>query len=158
MPKSTYATTLLILLSIAFAGCDGGGMQAAAKIAPAEPQIQPGGYSNIDNNYLQGLIDKGITVVDIRRQEEWRQTGILKGSKTITFFSKNGQFNPNFAPQFTALVSPDEPVVLICRTGNRTIAASQAIAQQLGYQNVMNVTDGITQWIKEGRPVEKYVN
>jgi len=122
----------------------------------AEPILQSGGYSNIDNAFLDDLIAKGVTIVDIRRQEEWQQTGLVKGSKTITFFDHRGQINPNFVPEFTAIAKPDQPVALICRTGSRTQAASQAIAQQLGYKNVMNVTHGITGWIAEKRPVVKY--
>ncbi len=122
----------------------------------ADPIPQAGGYSNIDNAFLDRLIAKGVTVVDIRRQEEWRQTGIIKGSKTITFFDQTGQINPQFLPEFKAIAKPDQPVALICRTGNRTQAASQAIAQQLGYKNVMNVTHGITGWIAEKRSVVKY--
>ncbi|MEE9309973.1 MAG: rhodanese-like domain-containing protein [Cocleimonas sp.] len=122
----------------------------------ADPIPQTGGYSNIDNATLKELIAQGVTVVDIRRQEEWQQTGIVKGSKTITFFDHMGRINPNFVPEFTAIADPSKPVALICRTGNRTQAASQAIAQQLGYKNVMNVTNGITGWISEKRPVVRY--
>jgi len=122
----------------------------------AEPIPQAGGYSNIDYDNLSDLIAKGVTVVDIRRKDEWEHTGIIKGSKTITFFDRTGRINPNFLPEFTALVKPDQPVALICRTGNRTKVASQAIAQQLGYKKVMNVTHGITGWIAEKRPVVKY--
>lgn len=122
----------------------------------SQPIPQAGGFSNIDYDYLSDLIAKGVTVVDIRRKDEWKQTGIIEGSKTITFFDNRGQINPNFLPEFTALVKPDQPVALICRTGNRTQVASQAIAQQLGYKKVMNVTHGITGWIAEKRPVVKY--
>ena len=122
----------------------------------SQPIPQSGGYSNIDNSKLQELIRKGVMVVDIRRKEEWQQTGIVEGSKTITFFDHTGRINPNFVPEFTAIANPDQPVALICRTGNRTQAASQAIAQQLGYKNVYNVTNGITGWIAEKRPVAVY--
>ena len=122
----------------------------------ADPIPQAGGYSNIDNAKLKELIAQGVTIVDIRRKEEWQQTGIVEGSKTITFFDNMGRINPNFVPEFTALVKKDQPVALICRTGNRTQAASQAIAQQLGYKNVMSVTHGITGWIAEKHPVIKY--
>lgn len=128
----------------------------ASSVKAGEPIPQAGGYSNIDNAKLKELIAQGVTLIDIRRKEEWQQTGIVKGSKTITFFDRTGQINPNFVPEFTAIAKPDQPVALICRTGNRTQAASQAIAQQLGYKNVMNVTHGITGWIAEKRPVIKY--
>ncbi len=122
----------------------------------ADPVKQAGGFTIIDNAKLQELLDKGVTLVDIRRPEEWQQTGIIKGSKTITFFDRTGRINPKFLPEFTSLVKPDQPVALICRTGNRSKAASQAIAQQLGYKHVMDVGHGITSWIGEKRPVVKY--
>ena len=122
----------------------------------AEPIPQPGGYSNIDNAKLKELVNQGVLLVDIRRKEEWQQTGVVEGSKTITFFDRTGNINPNFVPEFTAIAKPDQPVMLICRTGNRTQAASQAISQQLGYKNVMNVTNGITGWMAERRPVASY--
>jgi len=121
-----------------------------------EPIPQPGGYSNIDNAKLKELTEQGVLLVDIRLKEEWQQTGIVEGSKTITFFDRTGNINPNFVPEFTALAKPDQPVMLICRTGNRTQAASRAIAEQLGYKNVMNVTNGITGWMAEKRPVSSY--
>ena len=122
-----------------------------------DPIPQAGGYSNIENAKLQELVDHGVLLVDIRRKEEWQQTGIVEGSKTITFFDKTGNINPNFVAEFTTVAKPDQPVMLICRTGNRTQAAGQAIAQQLGYKFVMNVTRGITGWIAEKRPVAKYL-
>ncbi|GAA0419205.1 hypothetical protein GCM10009133_29500 [Cocleimonas flava] len=122
----------------------------------ADPIPQPGGYSNIDNAKLKELAQQGVLLVDIRRKEEWQQTGIIEGSNTITFFDRTGNINPNFVPEFTALAKPNQPVMLICRTGNRTQAASRAIAEQLGYRNVMNVTNGITGWMAERRPISSF--
>ena len=123
------------------------------KVAESIPQ--PGGFSNINNAKLKELIDSGVTLVDIRLEEEWLQTGIVEGSKTITLFTRAG-VNPNFQAEFTAVTDPSKPVALICRTGNRTSNASKMIAQQLGYKNVLNVTHGITGWIAEKRPVVSY--
>ncbi len=153
-------TVFFALLSLAACNSDANVKTVTANTATQSktvaPVLQEGGYHNIDNNKLQALLDKGITLVDIRLPEEWKQTGIIKGSKTITFFERSGRINPNFVPEFTALVKPDQPVALICRTGNRTKAASEAITRQLGYKQVYNVTHGITRWIAEKRPVVKY--
>jgi rhodanese-related sulfurtransferase len=51
------------------------------------------------------------------------------------------------------LQDPDQPVIVICRSGNRTKAASQFLARQAGYQTVYNVRDGIRAWATEGRPL-----
>lgn len=158
---STISNIIAISLLLTVTACNAETSSSAntspsGSVKAGEPIPQAGGYSNIDNAKLKELIAQGVTVIDIRLKEEWQQTGIVKGSKTITFFERTGQINPNFVPEFTALVKPDQPVALICRTGNRTQAASQALAQQLGYKNIMSVTHGITGWIAEKRPVIKY--
>jgi rhodanese-related sulfurtransferase len=155
--KPLHIAILSLLLPLA--ACNA--KSSSSSVSPvaekaAKPIPQAGGYSNIDNDLLKELIAKGVTVIDIRRQDEWQQTGVIKGAKTITFFDRMGQINPNFLPEFTAIVKPEQPVALICRTGNRTKAASLAIAQQLGYKKVLNVTHGITGWLAEKRPVVKY--
>ena len=130
--------------------------QNESATAADAPIPQAGGYSNISNAQLQKMIDDGVAVIDIRREEEWRETGIVEGVTPITFFNANGQINPQFVPEFTAAVQPEQPVVLICRSGNRTQFASRAIAQQLGYKKVFNVTYGIKGWLAEKRPVVSY--
>lgn len=148
---------IAITLSILLSACGGSGTNTQTDTTATNAPIpQAGGYSNTDNAQLEKLLKEGVTLVDIRREEEWLQTGIVKGANTITFFTKTGRINPNFMAEFTALVKPEQPVALICRTGNRTRAASKAIAQQLGYKKVYNVTRGITGWIAEKRPVATY--
>lgn len=120
------------------------------------PIPQAGGYSNINNAQLQKMIDDGVTVIDIRLEKEWAETGIIEGATPITFFNAGGRINPQFVPKFRAAVQPDQPVVLICHSGGRTRFASKAIAQQLGYKNVFNVTHGIESWLAEKRPVVSY--
>jgi rhodanese-related sulfurtransferase len=44
-------------------------------------------------------------------------------------------------------------VVLICRTGNRTDVLARMLIEQADYQQVYNVTRGITSWIAAGGEV-----
>lgn len=145
--------SVLLFSGIAMTGCNED--KAAAKEQVEAPKAQDGGYSNINNATLEQMLKEGVTLIDIRRPEEWASTGVVEGSKKITFFEKNGSLNQSFVPEFTSLVKPGDKVALICRTGSRTQAASQAIAQQLGYESVYNVQSGITGWIRQGRPVIK---
>lgn len=118
---------------------------------------EPLGYTNINNDELKALLDQGVKIYDIRRPEEWKQTGIVSGSETLTFVSAGGRLMPDFVPTFTKDVQTDQPVILICRTGNRTGVLSDLLVKQLGYTNVYNVKHGITRWIKDGHSVEKAV-
>ena len=112
-------------------------------------------FTNTSNEELEKLLDQGVTLVDIRLPEEWNQTGIIKGSHTITLFDRNGRVAEDFLPKFSAIAPIDKPVALICRTGNRTRAASEMLVKQLGYKDVYNVTKGITDWVRNGKPVAR---
>lgn len=115
--------------------------------------IPPGkGVVNINNQQLQALLDKNVTLVDIRRPEEWAQ-GIVPGSKKVTFFTKDGAINPQLIPQIKRVAPTDKPVALICRTGNRTQVGALMIKTQLGYPTVYNVEKGITDWYADGRKI-----
>ena len=125
-----------LLLTLALGGC-------------AEPP-----YTNVDNVELKTLIAQGVPVYDVRRAEEWRATGVVAGSHTLTYVDKSGRLNPEFLPRFTAEVGKNDPVVLVCRTGNRTDKLARKLAE-MGYTRVYNVRNGITRWIGENHPVVK---
>ncbi|WP_456412083.1 rhodanese-like domain-containing protein [Thiolapillus sp.] len=112
--------------------------------------------TNIDNAELEKLMSEGVPVIDIRRAEEWRQTGVVKGSHLITFFDKRGNYNvPAWLEKLAPIAGKDQPFILICRTGNRTGILSNFLDKKLGYAKVYNVRKGITDWIAKGKPVVK---
>lgn len=102
---------------------------------------------------LDDLLRQGVTVIDVRRADEWQATGIVPGSRMITAFDAEGRLDPNFPETVAASVPSDQPVVLICRSGNRSAKASRLLNEQLGFQHVYNVEGGIQEWLQERRPV-----
>ena len=93
----------------------------------------------------------GLLVIDIRHEDEWRDTGIIEGAKTLTAFKKNGQIHPDFQQKLFSLVpSKSTPILLYCRSGNRTNAIGNALITQLGFSQVSHLSTGITGWISEG--------
>jgi len=42
-------------------------------------------YNNLNNEQLKTLLEQGVPMYDIRRPEEWRQTGVVAGSRLLTF-------------------------------------------------------------------------
>ncbi len=112
--------------------------------------------TNIDNAALEQLIAEGVPVIDIRRAEEWQQTGVVKGSHLITFFDKKGHYDvAAWLNKLAPIAGKDQPFILICRTGNRTGTVSNFLDRKLGYTKVYNVQKGITDWIAKGKPVVK---
>lgn len=112
-------------------------------------------YTNIDNTQLKSLLAQGTPLYDVRRPDEWRQTGIVEGSRKLTFVDASGRSNPEFLRDFVAEVDKNAPVILICRTGNRTQALAHELAAQ-GYTKIYNVRDGITRWIGENNPTVRF--
>ena len=114
-------------------------------------------YSNIENDQLQTMLENNVPIYDVRRPEEWYQTGVIEGSQLLTFVDANGRVQENFLSRFTADVDKNDPVILICRTGSRTSALARHLVEELGYTNVFNVDDGITRWLSENRPVQNII-
>lgn len=102
---------------------------------------------------LARLMDQGVTVIDVRRADEWRATGVIPGSRLITAFDADGRLNPRFADEVAAAVARDQPVALICRSGNRSGKAAALLTGQSGFSRVYNVEGGVAAWSSHGRPL-----
>lgn len=119
--------------------------------SPAQAQV-----INVDNVQLKQLLEQGVPIIDVRRPEEWRQTGVVKGSHLMTFFDKRGNYDVEaWMAKLIEIAGPEDPFILICRTGNRTGTISRFLDQKLRYQKVHNVTRGITDWKAKGHPTSK---
>ena len=110
-------------------------------------------YTNVDSGQLKALMAEGVPLYDIRRAEEWRETGVVEASRKLTYVNGSGQLNPEFMSRFTAEVDKNAPVILICRSGNRTDTLARHLVEKLGYTRVYNVRHGIGSWLSEGNPV-----
>ena len=108
----------------------------------------------IGNIELKSLLQKKIPLIDIRRKDEWKSTGIVENSILMTFFDKNGKANTNeWLKELNKIAKKNDPVILICRTGRRTGIISKFLFEKVGYRLIYDVTDGITDWIKKGNTV-----
>lgn len=114
---------------------------------------------NIDGNQLKSLIDKGVPVVDVRRADEWQQTGIIKGSHLLTLpTNKAGDAYDvvAWANVFGKQFRPDQPVVLFCRSGRRSGQVAAYLDQTAGYAKVYNVIGGMNGWLGDGNQTVPY--
>lgn len=81
-----------------------------------------------------------VLLVDIRRPEEWQQTGVLPNAVLLTYehFNTPQEFLTALEPHMT----PGQPIALICRTGSRTSHATPALAAHLDVP-VINIAGGM---------------
>jgi len=107
----------------------------------------------VDNNQLLELKAKGIEIIDIRRVDEWKKTGIIEGSKMITFFDEKGNYNiQEWLSSFSQVVKDkDTTFVIYCARANKTKIVGNFLTQELGFKNVYELKGGINNgWIEKG--------
>ncbi|MCC5863876.1 MAG: rhodanese-like domain-containing protein [Wenzhouxiangella sp.] len=98
-------------------------------------------------------------LVDIRQPEEWAQTGMARNAIGISMLHPEGQ--QGFLRDLVTATGGrlDAPVVLICRTGNRTSQVRQAL-ESMGFTNVSHIPEGMIGsragpgWIASDLPVD----
>ena len=109
---------------------------------------------NVNTAYA-AAIEGRITLIDIRRPDEWAATGIAQGAIPLDMR------DPEFAQKLLALVpAPNARIALICARGVR----SRHMAGQLteaGFTNIIDLPEGMLGsgagpgWLAAGLPVTK---
>ena len=100
---------------------------------------------------MVNFLSDGAILFDIRREEEWKDTGIISGSITSTLFNKDGTANlKKFLSDIKNNASVDQSILLICRTGRRTQVATEYMRKNTEFKNVFSVSGGITEWKQNG--------
>ena len=106
--------------------------------------------------------------IDCRSEMEYLFVGHPVGAMMIPWNDgPDWEINPHFVSHVKKAASIDRPVVLICRSGNRSIDAGLAL-EQAGFSEVLNVLHGfegeldeshrrnsVSGWRKDGLPWEQ---
>lgn len=109
---------------------------------------------NISTAEAARLSAGGTTVIDVRTSGEWRESGVIAGSKLLTLIDERGQTDAaGWLAKVKTVAKTEQPVLLICRSGRRSQAAAQLLSEQGGYRQVYNVSGGMNAWTIERRPV-----
>ena len=143
---------IILLLGGATYGCSGeetASSDTTSTTASAESTSTTGTlatYRTVDvlTTFDALKADAGAQLLDVREPEEWTATGVPPGAVLIPLGEVEAR-----AP---AELAPDRPVYVICRSGNRSRAASETLVK-LGYSEVYNVEGGIQAWLNAGLPV-----
>ena len=102
--------------------------------------------SEIDATHARDRIESGEpVVVDIREQEEWDE-GHIAGAVHVPRGHLESRIE-RLAPD------PGRPVVVYCSAGNRSAFAAKTLAE-LGYEDVVSLAGGFTDWKRNGFPVQ----
>ena len=102
---------------------------------------------NISNQKLRFLISDGVPIVDIREEFEWKDTGVVPESHLITFFDSEGRYDlKKWLDKLEEITNKDEPLIIICRSGRRSLILANYLSKHEKFLKVYNVTQGIKGW------------
>lgn len=87
--------------------------------------------------------DSAPLIVDVREQSEWDE-GHVPGAVHIP----RGYLESRIA----GVASPDQPVVLVCAGGFRSLLAGRNL-REMGYESVESLSGGFTRWKQSGHEV-----
>ena len=88
--------------------------------------------------------DDAPLFLDVREQDEWDQ-GIIPGALHIPRGSLESRVESR--------VDRDRAIVVYCSVGHRSAFAAKTL-EELGYDNVVNLAGGFTEWKRNGFPTE----
>jgi len=92
------------------------------------------------NEYLHDNPD--AVLVDCRSEMEYLFVGHPVGAHHVAWNDgPDWIINPHFVGQVSRIASMNRPVVVICRSGQRSVAAGHAL-EQAGFTEVVNVLEG----------------
>ncbi|OFX14816.1 MAG: hypothetical protein A2516_04655 [Alphaproteobacteria bacterium RIFOXYD12_FULL_60_8] len=115
--------------------------------------IAPVKFQDIGNDDLKAWKAKGAKIIDLRRPLEAQESGVIDGSRLIPAFTESGRLYPDFVETFTKAIKPEDTVVLVCRSGNRSRRIATWLAEEKGYGNVANLADGVLGWTAAKLPL-----
>lgn len=104
---------------------------------------------NADVNKVEEYIKTGeYIVVDVRKPDEY-SAGHIKDAGNIDYYDDN--FESLFEEKYS---DKSKKYILYCRSGMRSQYSAE-ILEELGYENIINMTGGFLAWQDAGKPVEK---
>ncbi|GJM40750.1 MAG: hypothetical protein DHS20C20_10320 [Ardenticatenaceae bacterium] len=116
-------------------------------------QNVPDGYGGIsaDDFNLELLENEDLFVIDVRRQEELEENGVIEAANWVhvpleTFVAMQDQWPAD----------PDTPIVVYCGSGHRSTIA-MTILWSYGYTDVHSLKSGFGGWVEAGYPAAEFV-
>lgn len=113
------------------------------RVFPRNPAPSPS-LPTVGPKEAKSLVEReNALIVDVREPDEWADARI-PGAIHIPLSD---------IPARAAEIPRDRPVILQCRSGNRSAGATRALLD-LGFTNAHNLEGGIGDWAADGLPIQ----
>jgi rhodanese-related sulfurtransferase len=148
--KLVFSISVLLLLAgltLAINSCDYITGEAIKVPAQVQHQLVKDITSVEAYSLIQANVGNGdFIIIDVRTPEEYAG-GHIENAVNVDYYSAS------FKDEINGFAR-DRTYLIYCRTGARS-AGARDIMKELGFQNIYNMTGGITDWIARGLPVVK---
>jgi rhodanese-related sulfurtransferase len=114
-----------------------------ARARERAPTAKPGYAGNVTPLEAWDLLSSHSAVlVDVRTAEERQFVGRIQDSVQVPWVTgPNMQRNPRFVRELESKVRRDDVILLLCRSGSRSVAAAQALTEAR-FRNAFNILEG----------------
>jgi len=110
----------------------------------------------VNNEKIKMLLGNSITLIDIRTEGEWHETGVIDSSHLLTFFDKDGNYDfKKWMIEVGQIAGENGPVIIICRSGRRSRIVSNMIIKENSEYLIYHATNGIKSWIESNNKTVK---
>jgi len=114
----------------------------------------------ITADQAKARLERGqMVLIDVRSPQEWRQTGIAPGARTVTIHDPRGL--SGFVEAVKAAVGGDldKAIAVVCASGSRSTIAQKTLTEA-GFTRITNLREGMLGgpygpgWLPRGLAVE----
>jgi sulfur-carrier protein adenylyltransferase/sulfurtransferase len=102
--------------------------------------------TEVDPSDVKPLVGNGVPIIDVREAEEYA-VAHLPGAKSVPRGYLESRID-------NAVSDRKQRVILYCASGQRSALAAHTLMNELGFEDVVSMTGGITLWKDRGYEVE----
>ena len=106
--------------------------------------LSPTKINFISDSDLIEMQEIEYILLDVRTPDEF-SSGFIKKAKNLDFYSETFQND-------ILSIDKNSPIVLYCRTNNRSTKTAN-ILKENGYRDILVISGGITEWVKNGNDI-----
>ena len=128
---------IIFAILLAFSACSNDAVNEESMDSNDSIEVSDS-YETIDLEDIDDYIADGYIVADVREIDEY-ESGHIPGAINAPLSAlQNGDFSA---------LDPDEKYIIICRSGNRSVIASEILSGE-GF-DIVNVSAGMSTWTGE---------
>ena len=144
MNRTLLIIFMLFVVFVALSGCIGNKKSEESTVTDTKVS-EKNTYMNINVSQANEMIDRGeVFILDVRRPDEYA-SGHIKNSTLMAV----QDIPANELDIKLKELPKDKPILVYCRSGSRSVAASTILVDK-GFAQVYNMQGGINGWISAG--------